>query len=327
MSATVMTSLLTGAVFGTGLTLSGVANPQVIRDQFSLSDFHMLATFLTASATSAVVFAGYNNRSSTHKIPVKSASRYGWLGGNLIGGAMLGLGISLTGACPGTVLVQATAGIGHSRLLACTSLLAGIAWVKINLLVSKPQPPTSRPENKSIMLITGWSANKVLIAYEISLLCILATILAVAPRSETLLHPVVGGLLIGAGQLASVLLAKKPVGVSGAYGEVGSMFWDFVSGKTVKSIPESILFAGGIMAGSWLTMTQVPAIREAMVSSQEQSLLSLVTGGILLVFGARIAGGCTSGHGISGMASMGVSSFITIASMFGAGVLLRVFLP
>ncbi|RGP58969.1 hypothetical protein FSPOR_11678 [Fusarium sporotrichioides] len=326
-----MTSLLTGAIFGTGLTLSGVANPQVIRDQFSLSDFHMLATFLTASATSAVVFAGYNkSKSSDNKIPVKLPSNHGWLGsydGNLIGGAMLGLGISLTGACPGTVLVQATAGAGHSRLLACTSLLAGIAWVKIRPLVSKPQPPTSRPENNNVMLITGWSANKVLIGYEITLLGILAAILAAAPRSETLLHPIVGGLLIGVGQLSSVLFTNKPVGVSGAYGEFGSAFWDLLSGKTLKSIPESILFAGGLAAGSWLTMTQIPAIREAMVSSQEQSLPGLIIGGVLLVFGARIAGGCTSGHGISGMASMGVSSFITIASLFGAGVLFRAFFP
>src|SRR6478736_10491275 len=123
-----MTSLLTGAIFGTGLTLSGVASPQVIRDQFSLSDFHMLATFLTASATSAVVFLTYN-KISTSQIPAKSTSRLGRYNGNLIGGTMLGLGISLTGACPGTVLVQATAGIGHSRLLACTSLLAGVIWV------------------------------------------------------------------------------------------------------------------------------------------------------------------------------------------------------
>ena len=235
---------------------------------------------------------------------------------------MLGLGISLTGACPGTVLVQATAGIGHSRLLACTCFLAGIVWVKI-----KPLPPTSRAENNTLMLITGWSANKVLVAYEITLLGILAAILAVAPRSETLLHPVVGGLLIGAGQLASVLFTKKPVGVSGAYGEFGNLFWDVVSGRMVKSIPESLLFAGGLVAGSWLTMAQVPAIRDAMVSSQEQSLPRLILGGIMLTFGARMAGGCTSGHGISGMASMGVSSFITIAAMFGAGVLLRVVFP
>jgi len=320
-----MTSLLTGAIFGTGLTLSGVANPQVIRDQFSLSDFHMLATFLTASATSAIVFSAYNNI-STSQIPAKSTSRLGRYNGNLIGGTMLGLGISLTGACPGTVLVQATAGIGYSRLLACTCFLAGIVGVKIKPL-PLPLPPTSRPENNTLMLITGWSANKVLVAYEITLLGILAAILAVAPRSETLLHPVVGGLLIGAGQLASVLFTKKPVGVSGAYGEFGNMFWDLVSGKMVKSIPESILFAGGIVVGSWLTIAQVPAIRDAMVSTQEQSLPRLLIGGVLLTFGARTAGGCTSGHGISGMASMGVSSFITIAAMFGAGVLLRVVFP
>ena len=39
-------------------------------------------------------------------------------------------------------------------------------------------------------------------------------------------------------------------------------------------------------------------------------------GGILLVFGARLAGGCTSGHGLSGMASLSIASFVTVASMF-----------
>ncbi|KAI1047126.1 hypothetical protein LB505_010058 [Fusarium chuoi] len=313
------TSLLTGAIFGTGLTLSGVANPQVIKNQFRLSDFHMLATFLTASATSAAIFTLYNSK--TTKIPARSASSHGWLGpydGNIIGGAMLGLGISLTGACPGTVLVQATAGIGASRLLACTSLLAGVIWVRCKPYIVKP--PTSRVQNTSVMDVTGLSAGKVLVGYEITMLAILAGILYIAPRSVTMLHPVVGGLLIGFGQLSSVILTEKPVGVSGAYEEFGKFFWDIVGGKGIKSLPQNILFACGLMMGSWATLSNFPVIREVMAQSEQASLPMVLAGGAFLTFGARIAGGCTSGHGISGMATMGLSSFITIVSMFGAGL-------
>ncbi|KAM0354896.1 hypothetical protein ACHAPU_000733 [Fusarium lateritium] len=324
-----MTSLLSGAVFGTGLTLSGVASPQVIRNQFNLSDFHMVATFLTASATSAVVFAAYNSRNTNKSIPAKSASSQGWLGtydGNIIGGAMIGLGISLTGACPGTVLVQATAGVGNSRVLACSCLLAGVIWVKLKPLITSSRPP-SRADKESIMAVTGWSTGKVVVTYEAAMIAVLTTILAYAPRSVTLLHPVVGGLLIGVGQLSSVILTEKPVGVSGAYGEFGNIFWNILDGRIPKTIPDSILFAGGLMAGSWLAMFNVPTIREAMIRSESPSLVVALVGGMFLSLGARIAGGCTSGHGISGMANMGLASFITVVSMFGVGVVAGLILP
>jgi len=43
-------------------------------------------------------------------------------------------------------------------------------------------------------------------------------------------------------------------------------------------------------------------------------------GGVLVLFGARLAGGCTSGHGISGALQFGVSSWIFFASFFTAGI-------
>lgn len=44
-------------------------------------------------------------------------------------------------------------------------------------------------------------------------------------------------------------------------------------------------------------------------------------GGIVAMFGARMAGGCPSGHGLSGMMQMSVSGFIALALFFGTGVL------
>jgi len=39
------------------------------------------------------------------------------------------------------------------------------------------------------------------------------------------------------------------------------------------------------------------------------------------LLGARIAGGCTSGHGISGMAQLSVGSMVAVAAMFAGGIL------
>jgi uncharacterized protein len=44
-------------------------------------------------------------------------------------------------------------------------------------------------------------------------------------------------------------------------------------------------------------------------------------GGIVAMFGARLAGGCPSGHGLSGLMQLSVSGFLAMAGFFGAGVL------
>ena len=43
-------------------------------------------------------------------------------------------------------------------------------------------------------------------------------------------------------------------------------------------------------------------------------------GGFLVLFGARLAGGCTSGHMMSGMSQTSVSGFLFAAGLFAAGV-------
>jgi hypothetical protein len=43
-------------------------------------------------------------------------------------------------------------------------------------------------------------------------------------------------------------------------------------------------------------------------------------GGFIMLLGARIADGCTSGHGISGMAQLALGSFIAVGAMFAGGI-------
>lgn len=43
-------------------------------------------------------------------------------------------------------------------------------------------------------------------------------------------------------------------------------------------------------------------------------------GGVLMAFGARLGGGCTSGHGISGTLQLNVASWVAVISMFTGGI-------
>ena len=61
-------------------------------------------------------------------------------------------------------------------------------------------------------------------------------------------------------------------------------------------------------------------------ASQAKRYASSFAGGVLLLFGARLAGGCTSGHMISGISQLAISSFIFGIATFGAAILMAKFL-
>jgi len=61
-------------------------------------------------------------------------------------------------------------------------------------------------------------------------------------------------------------------------------------------------------------------------ASQAKRFGAAFLGGTLLLFGARLAGGCTSGHMISGISQLAVSSFIFGVVTFSAGILMAKFL-
>jgi len=45
-------------------------------------------------------------------------------------------------------------------------------------------------------------------------------------------------------------------------------------------------------------------------------------GGFLMIFGSRIGSGCTSGHGLSGMALLILKSIVAVPAMFLGGIIL-----
>ncbi|MEQ9210928.1 MAG: YeeE/YedE thiosulfate transporter family protein, partial [Pseudomonadales bacterium] len=57
-----------------------------------------------------------------------------------------------------------------------------------------------------------------------------------------------------------------------------------------------------------------------------RGFLMLVGGGFLIGFGARYAGGCTSGHAISGLSNLQLPSLIAVIGFFIGGLIMTYFL-
>ena len=321
----VTASFASGALFGSALLISRVYDPSVVIEQLQLCNFRMLSVFLTAAGSSAVVQYLFN-RWGLAQPSIRGDSTLNWFGkydGNLIGGAMVGVGMALAGACPGTVLIQLGIGDGLSRYTILGAIMGGMAFSKYSkkLFMSTKRPQSARKETFGDVIEADVGA--VLVAFEI--LCI--TVISLASWSNPKLdreagwsHPVLGGLLIGLTQAFSILLTSTTLGVSTAYEQLGRYALYCLRNKDIDVPawpPRSLIFALGILVGGAALDKFNPW--SGTIEYMDITVWRAMLGGFCLSFGARTAGGCTSGHGVSGLSAFSVSSFLTVGMMFLAG--------
>lgn len=106
----------------------------------------------------------------------------------------------------------------------------------------------------------------------------------------------------------------------------GILVGGFVGGFLLAS-PQAIALSPAAQAtfhslGLYQLSGLVPAEIFSMAGLMTlKGIVIMIGGGFLIGFGAAYAGGCTSGHGISGVADLQLPSFIAVAAMFGAGML------
>ncbi|MGE0752893.1 MAG: YeeE/YedE thiosulfate transporter family protein [Variibacter sp.] len=121
-----------GIVFGFALEKSRVFEPGVIVGQMQLRNFVMLKVFLTAVATGAVVLAALNGFGF-----VKLSPKPALYAADAIGGVILGAGIALAGACPGTTLAQIGAGYRDAIFTLIGGLCGAVAYSYAEPALSK----------------------------------------------------------------------------------------------------------------------------------------------------------------------------------------------
>jgi uncharacterized membrane protein YedE/YeeE len=146
------------------------------------------------------------------------------------------------------------------------------------------------------------------------------------PNGPSPINPILGGLAIGIAQALLMLLSRTTIGVSGAHNQLGRDFWNLISPSNhTKPASRSIMwFAIGIILGAKALTSQVPMLM-GPAETQQVGIgpLTLLLGGAIMVFGAGLADGCPSGHGISGMAALSTASIVTVAAMFAGGIAWR----
>jgi hypothetical protein len=122
LSAVVL-GIAMGAVFGIALEKSRVFEPGAIIGQMQLRTFLMLKIFLTAVTTGLVVLAVLNGVWGVKLYPKALV----WQA-DIVGGLLLGAGISIAGACPGTVFAQIGAGYRDAWFTVAGGILGAIAF-------------------------------------------------------------------------------------------------------------------------------------------------------------------------------------------------------
>jgi hypothetical protein len=120
----------------------------------------------------------------------------------------------------------------------------------------------------------------------------------------------VGGLLIGASASAFLFLNGRIAGVSGLLGnaiapEEGDRGW-------------RLTFLAGLVVGGLAFAWVHPA---AFAGATTGSLVPVVAAGLLVGFGTRLGGGCTSGHGVCGIARLSPRSIVATLVFVLAGAL------
>jgi hypothetical protein len=123
LSTVIIVGIAMGIAFGFALEKSRVFEPGVIVGQMQLRNFIMLKVFLTAVATGAVVLAALHGFGY-----IKLAPKAALYAADVIGGLLLGAGIALAGACPGTTLAQIGAGYRDAIFTVLGGLAGAVAY-------------------------------------------------------------------------------------------------------------------------------------------------------------------------------------------------------
>lgn len=129
---------------------------------------------------------------------------------------------------------------------------------------------------------------------------------------------VIGGLLIGAG----VALLFATTGRQGGVSTFFSSSWSwllrtpfFQQASLRDSRQWRLVYALGLLLGGSLYV-----LAGQPVEPSHLPLWKLVLGGLLIGFGARLGGGCTSGHGICGMASLSGGSLLMVVTFLSTAI-------
>jgi hypothetical protein len=136
------------------------------------------------------------------------------------------------------------------------------------------------------------------------------------------------GILIGLIVPAMTILASKPFGISTSFQQIGSMCTGdrgpaYLSRFDRREGMWTLVFVCGIALGGFVAVRFLSSTPVEFLPQSFHSLSGagrLLLGGFLVGFGTRYAGGCTSGHSITGISNLNWPSLVATIFFFVGGL-------
>lgn len=157
-------------------------------------------------------------------------------------------------------------------------------------------------------------------------------------------HPYFGGMVLGIILFLAILLTGNGLGSSGATSRLVTAAVDVVAPEHVDTTPYLLKLAGGdknplddwivpiffgallggFTSGMIFGRTKLETTKGPNISNRARWIFSFL-GGVLFLYGARMARGCTSGQALTGGATLSAGSWVVMFAIFGGAYAMAYF--
>jgi len=243
------------------------------------------------------------------------------LGGLLIGGLLFGSGMALLGYCPGTLAIS----FGEGSIDALIGIIGGLFGGLFYTIVLPYIKPILGPYFGAISLnsITGTNTLFFVVTIITGLVFSVGAFILHRKDKNKDRKWILSGIVLAILNLVvfSSAVTNRPIGASTTFPYIADLLTGFTDNNYFNAIKtpgnwELIFLIGAFIAGITISLIRkdfkLILIHDNWKKHKNNSSTSRIiwsfVGGFILLFGARMAGGCTSGHILSGGMQFAFSS-------------------
>ena len=331
-----MEILFFGILFGILIRYANLNRFNVISGNSTLKDLTVAKTILLVIGVGAILLSIEIalGLASYHVKPFI-------IGVIMLGGIIFGIGMAILGYCPGTLPVS----MGEGSIDAFVGILGGLVGGLTFTWVLPAIKPILGPNYGKISLDSLIGSQPILFFILVIIISTIFIVLAFAlhkKEKKTVKDRILNyrwvvtgiGLAILNGIVFLKATTNRPIGASTSYPYLSDYMTNITQNSYFGKIKvpghwELIFLIGAFLASFTLALIKGEFKLKAVYSRWEETKGSSVSkrliwafiSGFLLIFGARMAGGCTSGHIISGGMQLAVSSLVFGIFVFSAFII------
>ena len=317
--------LILGSLFGIIIQYAELNKFDVISSQSQLKNNTIIKTILLTIGVGSILLSVIIGLglASFHIKPLI-------LSGVVVGGLLFGTGMAILGYCPGTMAVS----LGEGSLDALIGIIGGLVSGFIFTIIYPHIHWLIGTNFGKVSLFSLLEQHKFIYYLLVIITGIFLIWLSFAISKDKFKRNkkwIFSG--IGLALLNVIVFLKfttnRPIGASTSYPYIADILTNTVNNEYFSKIKtpgywEAIFLLGAFIAAFINSIFKKEFKLKLIHSNWEKNkgnsrikrILWAFIGGFILIFGARLAGGCTSGHIISGGMQMAVSSFIFAIFVF-----------